>query len=55
MENTYHLGMLFKKIILFIFGSVGSLFLCRFFSSCGERGLLSSCDAQASLVAKHRL
>ena len=35
-------------IILFIFGPSGSSLLCAFFSSCGRRGLLSSCRAQAS-------
>ena len=28
---------------LFLFGWAGSLLLCRLFSSCSERGLLSSC------------
>ena len=35
-------------IYLFILGCAGSLLLRRHFSSCGERGLLSSCSAQAS-------
>ena len=39
---------LFKNVYLFIFGCAGSLLLHRIFSSCGERGLLSSCSAQAS-------
>ena len=39
------------KVALFfhlIFGCAGSLLLCRLFSSCGERGLLSSSGRQAS-------
>ena len=31
---------LFKKFYLFIFGCAGSLLLLRFFSSCGQQGLL---------------
>ena len=31
-----------------LFGCAGSLYLHRLFSSCGKRGLLSSCGAQAS-------
>ena len=47
-----------------VFGSAGSLLLQGPFSSCRERGLLSSCDAQAShcsglscgaLAPEHRL
>ena len=43
-----------------MFGYARSLLLLRLFSSCGERGLLSSRSAQAShcgasLVAEHRL
>ena len=34
--------------LFIIFGCIGSLLLHRFFSSCGERGLLSSRGAQAS-------
>ena len=33
----------------FIFGCAKSLSPCRLFSSCGEQGLLSSCDASFSL------
>ena len=32
---------------LLIFGSVGSLLLLRLFSSCSDRGLLSSCGSEA--------
>ena len=43
---------IFLKIIvlinLFIFGCAGSSLLHGLFSSCGERGLLSSCPARAS-------
>ena len=35
-------------LLIFIFGSTGSSLLCRRCSSWGERGLLSSCDTQAS-------
>ena len=38
----------FKFIYLFVFGCTGSSLLCGLFSSCGERGLLSSCSVQAS-------
>lgn len=38
-------------ICLFIFDGAGSLLLCRFFSSCGECGLLYSVAA----LAEHRL
>ena len=33
---------------LFIYDFTGSLLLCRLFSSCGKRGLLSSCGVWAS-------
>ena len=35
-------------LFIYLFDSVGSSLLCRLFSSCGERGLLSSWGAQAS-------
>ena len=35
-------------IMLFIFGCAGSSLLCGHFSSCGERGLLSSCRVHVS-------
>ena len=38
----------FLKIILFIFGCAGCLLLHELFSSCGQQGLLSSCNAQVS-------
>ena len=38
--------MLLKVYLLL--AVVGSLLLCRLFSSCGNGGLLSSCSAQAS-------
>ena len=38
----------FLKINSFIFGCPGSRLLCGLFSSCGKRGLLSSCNAWAS-------
>ena len=34
--------------LFYFFGCAGSLLLQRLFSSCGEQGLRSSCDAQAS-------
>ena len=43
-----------KHLLFFFFSSfdcAGSLVLCRLFSSCGEWGLLSSCGAQAIVVA----
>ena len=47
------------KIILFInffiFGCAGSSSLCRLFSSCSKRELLSRCTVVASLVAEHGL
>ena len=48
------------KFYLFIYGCAGSLGLCRFFSSCGEQGLLfiAVCRlliAVTSLVVEHRL
>ena len=47
-------------IYLFIFGCVGSSFLCEAFSSCGEQGPLfivvrGPLTVVASLVAEHRL
>ena len=53
--------IIFKKLYLFIFGCVGSLLLCRLFSSRGEWKLLFSCGLHrllvsvASLVAAPRL
>ena len=53
--------LLILKIIFFIsiFGCARSSLLHRFFSSCGEQGLLSSCAGRlivvASLVVEHRL
>ena len=42
-------GIPFLNIIfLSIFDCAGSLLLLGLFSSCGEQGLLSSCDAKAS-------
>ena len=47
----------FLIIYLFIFCCAGSSLLCRFFSSCGEWGLPSTCGVQghvvASLVSEH--
>ena len=37
-----------KKIIVFIFGYAGSLWLGRLFPSCGKQGPFSSCGAWAS-------
>ena len=36
-------------ILLIYFGCAGSSLLLRLFSTCDEWGLLTSCDAQASL------
>ena len=49
-----------KFFLLCLFGCAGSLLLHRFFSSCGNHGLLSSFGARrlivaASFVAEHRL
>ena len=42
--------------VLFIyFARAGSLLLCVLFSACGERVLLSSRRARASLVVEHGL
>ena len=43
--------IIFLNCCLFIFGCVGSLLLCRLFSSCGERRLLFSCGLHGLLVA----
>ena len=43
----------FKFIISFL--AAPSSLLCAGFSSCRERGLLSSCSARVSLIAEHRL
>ena len=40
--------LLFKKIIYFILVALGLHCCVQALSSCGERGLLSSCGAQAS-------
>ena len=55
----------FFNFYLFIFGCAGLSFMLGLFSSCSERGLLSSCGAQApghvgfssssSLTPEHRL
>ena len=48
----------FLKVFLKLYSVLAVLGLCcctRAFSSCSEQGLLSSCSAQASLVAEHGL
>ena len=45
----------FFNFIIVIFCYAGSSLLHGLFSSCGEQGLLSSCDVQASLAAEHGL
>ena len=54
------MGCYVFKFYLLIYGCAGSSLLCGLFSSCGKRGLLSSCNAQASygvasLVVEHGL
>ena len=49
MEALPHMIVFLIYIIyLFIFDCAGSSLLCGLFSSCGDRGLLSSWGAQAS-------
>ena len=49
----------FFKILLLLHGCAGSSLLCRFFSSCGQRGLSVAVRwllvVVASLVAEHGL
>ena len=47
-SQLWHVGSLLKEFYLFIFGHAGSFLLCRLFSGCSERGLLSSRGTQAS-------
>ena len=62
-RKSLHFNSFFKNFIyLFIYGCVGSSFLCqgRAFSSCGKRGPLfiavrGPLTIAASIVAEHRL
>ena len=57
MEQGFYI-YIYIKFYLFIFSCAESLLLCRLFSTCGELGLLSSCNVLievASFVAEHRL